>query len=320
MDLTRSHWWYRRALGFLAGGERRSREGEMFAAVPGLPDAAFDVWCLVGRGSFLQIEMFEFGRPRMRPRPAAWRPCDIGYARIGVHVPDFDGTLDRIARIGGEPLTAPLGNTGRRRVCVPDPDGIYVELMEDHPLADAAPSASGDGDLPAIASVTLSVPSLSAARAFWVDVLGCEEMGEAALHDPAHEQLWGLAGAERSSMVVRSGDVALEFVQYASPAGRQRPAGFLISDQGILNVALGTTDYAAFAEAYERAVAHGFRGHTDPWTVQDVATVVYLCDPLGFSIELLHVERKALERMGFRPVTVTTTAATDGVRTCEVYS
>ena len=32
-----------------------------------------------------------------------------------------------------------------------------------------------------------------------------------------------------------------------------------------------------------------------------VATVVYVNDDQGFSVELLHVEPQALERMGFRP-------------------
>src|SRR5262245_6706000 len=79
-DLGRSHQWYRSALGLLTAGDRRRRSGDAWAMVPGLPEASFDVWCLVDRQPFFQFEMFEFRRPRMRTLPASWRRCDIGYA------------------------------------------------------------------------------------------------------------------------------------------------------------------------------------------------------------------------------------------------
>jgi hypothetical protein len=93
----------------------------------------------------------------------------------------------------------------------------------------------------------------------------------------------------------------VELVEYLQPAVRRRPAGYLISDQGILNIALGCTEKALFDRVYERAVASGFHGITEPWTVPDVATVVYLNGPFGCSVELLHVPTTAFERMGFVP-------------------
>ena len=308
MDLSRTHWWYQRALGFLAAGERRYRDAPQFAAVPDLPDAALDVWCLVGRLPFMQVEMFEFTRPRMRPRREGWRRSDIGYAGFGVQVPDFDRALDRISRTSGELLSDPVGPIGDRRVCLFDPDGVLVELMERHPLP-AALTAEAHADAPAICSVTLVVPDLERAARFWVDVLGCVETAPNAVHEPEHESLWGLSGARRETAVVRSGTVLLELVQYQGPMSRRRRAGYLISDQGILNVAFGTTNADEFERAYARAVAHGFRGHTAPWTVQDVATVVYLTDPQGFSVECLHVQPHALARMGF----IANTTAEGGV-------
>jgi catechol 2,3-dioxygenase-like lactoylglutathione lyase family enzyme len=298
MDLSRTHWWYQRALGFLAAGERRYRDAPQFAAVPDLPDAALDVWCLVGRQPFMQIEMIEFTRPRMRPRREGWQRSDVGYAAVGIHVQDFDGALNRIARTSGELLSEPVGRPGHRRVCLFDPDGTLVELMERHPLTSTI-TTEAHHDVPAICSVSLVVPDLEGARRFWVGVLGCVEMAGNALHEPEHESLWGLAGARPETSVVRSGTMLVELVQYRGPVSRARRAGYLISDQGILNVAFGSTNGEEFDRAYSKAVAHGFRGHTAPWTVPDVATVVYLSDPQGFSVELLHVHPGALARMGF---------------------
>jgi uncharacterized protein YbdZ (MbtH family)/catechol 2,3-dioxygenase-like lactoylglutathione lyase family enzyme len=300
MDLTRTHWWYQRALGFLAAGERRHRDGPAFAAVPGLPEVDLNVWCLVGRQSFVQIEMIEFARPRMRPRASTWQRSDIGYASIGIHVPDFDAAVARVQRVGGHFLTDPLGSRGARRICLLDPDDTLLELIEAHPCGEIE-NAAGRAGLPAIASISLSVWDLEPARRFWIDALGGTPMADDAVHRPEHEALWGLEQAVRETASVRAGDVAIELVQYQHPRSRGRPAGYMLSDQGILNVALGGTDKAEFDRVYARAVAYGFRGQTDPWTVPNLATVVYLTDEQGFSVELLHVESNAIERMGFVP-------------------
>jgi hypothetical protein len=88
--------------------------------------------------------MFQFERPVARLMADDFRPCDIGYARIGVWVADFDRTLTRLGRLDSPPLTEPLGPDGARRACVRNPDGVYVEIMEDDPLSGArlAPSRS----------------------------------------------------------------------------------------------------------------------------------------------------------------------------------
>lgn len=300
MDLTRAHWWYRRALGFLAAGERRQREGPVYAAVPGLPEVALDVWCLVGSQPFVQVEMIEFARPRMRARALTWQRSDVGYSTVGVHVPDFDEAAARVNRVGGQFLTDPLGARGDRRVCLLDPDDTLLELIEAAPWRSASRATDRAG-LPAIASVSLSVRDLEQSCRFWIDVLGCTALDADAVHRSEHEALWGLGGSRRETAAIRAGEVAIELVQYDRAQSRGRRAGYLLSDQGILNIALGCTNKSEFDDVYARAVARGFRGCTEPWTLPDVATVVYLTDEQGFSVELLHVEPSALARMGFVP-------------------
>jgi catechol 2,3-dioxygenase-like lactoylglutathione lyase family enzyme len=300
VDLTRTHWWYRRTLGFAAAGERRERGGPEFAAVPGLPEVALDVWCLVGQQPFMQIEMIQFTRPVMRPRPQSWRRSDIGYSTVGICVPNFDGAINRIHETSGDFVSDPIGTVGHRRICLLDPDSTLIELMEDCPggVVTAAPERRS---FPAVTFVSLSVRDIDQALSFWIDVLGCERVSDTMVHTTDHECLWGLSGAVRETAVVSAGGLLLECVQYSSPRSKNRPAGYMLSDQGILNVALGTTDRAEFDHLYSRAVGLGFKGHVEPWTVPDVATVVYLTDPQGFSVELLHVSPSALARMGFVP-------------------
>jgi len=285
-------------LGFRLAGGRRQREGEDWASVPGLPEASFGVWCLVGSRQFFQLEMFEFLRPRPRPLPVDHGPQDFGYSSFGIHVQDLDRVLDRIARTGGSPLTEPVGKVGSRRVFLRDPDGVLLELMED--FAVESQTSSYDSKLgPSVEFLSITVRSLERVREFWVHLLGFEEMSGARIHDHSHGRLLGVKPAVKETLVLRAGPVVLEFVQYAQDVCRPRPAGYLISDIGLLNLALGTLDRKVFEMTYELLSKNGFGGHQKPWCVPGVASVVYVQDPQGLSVELLHVEPAALARMGF---------------------
>jgi len=297
--LLRTHYWYRRALGFRAAGDLRHRESEGHAPVSDVPESSFDVWCLVGRQDWFQIEMFEFQKPRMRMIPADWRPSDFGYSTLGLHVSDFERTLERLMRTSGRLLSEPLGSLGQRRVCLRDPEGILLELMEEDLRQPGTPGPVNGEVPPAIRSVTVSVPNLDRAYRFWVETLGLIEAAGITLHSAEHEGLWGLDCAKRRSLLLWAGDILIELVQYAEPMGRQRPAGYLMTDQGILNVALGSRDKEVFDHMYDSARAAGYRFNSEPWTVPGVATVVYLNDDQGFSVELLHVEPGGMARMGF---------------------
>lgn len=293
--LRRTHQWYRLALGFRTAGKLRHREAEE-GRTSGLPEVSLDVWCLVDAQRFSQIEMFEFQRPRMRAIPDDWRRSDIGYSTLGVHVRRFDDTLAQILATSGRLLTDPIGLPGFRRVCLFDPEGILLELVEDDSEAESGQPALREG--PMLKSVSISVPDLERARRFWTETLGLQE-AQAPLHSPEHEALWGLPGAQREAVTLRSGSFLVELVRYESPVGRPRHAGYLLSDQGLLNVALGTMERQSFDDVFERVHAHGYRCNAVPYTEPGVGTVVYLLDDCGISVELLCVEEAGLHEMGF---------------------
>jgi catechol 2,3-dioxygenase-like lactoylglutathione lyase family enzyme len=263
--------------------------------VSGLPEVALDVWCLVDDQRFSQIEMFEFQRPRMRPQPADQCRSDIGYSAFGVAVMDFDAALNRIRHTSGRLLTDPVGVRGQRRVCLRDPDGILIEIMESppQPAADAIQSSQV-----ALRSITISVPDLERASRFWVNTLGLTE-ADCRLHEPDHESMWRLLDARHEQLTLRSGHFLIELVHYHHPTPRARPAGYLLSDQGILNVAIGTMERAEFDTLFDRVRAAGYHYNSEPWTKVGVGTVVYLSDDCGISVELLHAEDSGLEELGF---------------------
>ncbi len=300
VDLAATERWFREGLGFWpAGGSRRLMRGPLASSVQGLPRVASTCWWMVDRNEFFQLEMFQFERPAARLMPDDARPCDIGYARIGVWVADFDETLTRLARLGSRALSDPIGPTGERRACVRNPDGVYVEIMEDDPLA-WRPTAAGRSACPvAVRSVTLSAPDLARSEAFFRGGLGLQP-SDVALRAPEHEALWGLAGARAQGSVLDAGGVLVELVQYVDPVGRPRQAGHKISDQGILNIALGARRKRDHRELYDRATAAGALANRRPVHTPG-AGVVYVNDTDDFSVELLRMSERLEKRWGFAP-------------------
>lgn len=298
-DVQRSQRWYRDIFGY-------QESGGTYLFIPllgshkvqGVPGATSVCWWLMDQQEFFQIEMFQFSKPVARSLPDDWRPCDIGYTTIGIHVEDFDGMLERLARRHCALLSDPIGRTGARRACVRDPDGVLLEAMEDDPRSGEPRSRPYSAVPVATRFVTLSVPDLDQARRTWVDVLGLPEVTDIRLHGPEHEALWGLAGATRKSFVVRAGDAFIEVVQYLDPIGTPWPAGYRISDYGLLNIALGLRTYDELKGLVATCAASGVPPNAPPpATLKPLWSCSYVNDPMGFSIELLYVARPGEKRL-----------------------
>ena len=88
--------------------------------------------------------------------------------------------------------------------------------------------------------------------------------------------------------------------QYLDPVGRPRPAGYRISDQGILNIAFGARSRRDHGKLYRRARAAGARENRRPVHLPG-AGVVYVNDPDQFSVELLWMSPASDKRWGFTP-------------------
>lgn len=299
LDIDRALEWYTTVLGLMPSG-RRAGGGPETARVQGLDESEFEVAWLVDQLDYFQVELFCFTRPAPRGRASARKANDVGYARIGIHVEQFDDALERVTRACSPLLTEPIGDPGRRRVCTLDPDGVTIELMEDDP-ADPAARRRLRREVPSAArSVTASVRSLAAARRFWVDTLGLEPGADDVLHAPEHEALWGLAGARREALVCWASDFAIELVEYSDPRGRDWPDGHRVSDQGISHVAVGGPDQELWDETCLRTFGAGYRHHYRRIR-PDGGGTVYAVDDQGFTVELLGRSVEAAEEIGFLP-------------------
>lgn len=285
--------WYRDGLGLPTSGMTLFA-GQLAAKVNGLPSPVFPGRWLVDGRERVQLEFFRF----RRPRPAARRPdetaADLGYRRVGFHLRDFDATLATLAALGSEPVGPVVGAAGARRACVRDPEGNWVELLEDDPLA-----GRPTGDAPAtLRAVTVSVADLDAAADSWAR-LGLAR-AETVLHSERHEALWGLPGADRRTLVLDGGSGLIELVEYLEPRGRPLPDGYRICDQGIMNVALVAADRASFDRAFAEWVARGLRPTSPRPLDLGIFRVMYFTLPTGESVELLYPRRWAWRLTGFR--------------------
>jgi uncharacterized protein YndB with AHSA1/START domain len=301
VDLHRTEAWFVDGLGFLpSGGSIFMMSGPIAGPVQGLPRAASCAWWLVGRNSWFQLELFQFRRPISKLMPADFRPCDVGYTRMGVHVTDFDSTLANLARLGSEPLAPTQGQAGQRRVCVRNPDGVFVEVMEDDPLPQP-PGTERDNCPVALRSVTLSTPNLEASVAYLTAFNG-KGPEEVYLHKPEHEALWGLPGASCKRAVFRSGDVLVEVVQYLDPVGKPWPPGYRISDQGILNFCYGARSKEQHRAVYQRTLDFGAKPNCRPLYF-DKGGIVYMNDNFGFSVEITCIPEGSRDvKYGFKPL------------------
>jgi len=286
-DLRRTHRWYADTLGLMYARGTSLMAGPLVSWTLGLRGAATSCWWLNDRQDLFQLEVFEFRRPLSRPLPADWRPCDIGYSTISFHVEDLDAALSGAARNGSPALSDPFGAPGARRACVRDPDGVLVELMEDDPRG-LPPRERPRPGVPAVArSVTLSVADLERSRRFFVDGLGLEQAEGLRLHGPEHEALWGLAGAERDTVLLWAGDFLVELVSYRRPRGAPRAPSFRADDRGVFHICFGSLDRAQYRAVLARCRAVGWRGNS-PALSSGLSAAVFVVDEEGFTVELLN--------------------------------
>ena len=296
--------WYHSAFGMVKAGKIFSTPPMNTDRIQGIhPNPTETVSWLVDQQDYFQLEFFQFYRPKSQPKPCDWRPCDIGYNMVGIFVTDFDRAVHQIGAASDKPLPAVMGIVGDRRLCLQDPEGNWIEVMERDPIAQIAGTSSGvvrPELLSATRFMRVSVPNVDQSRDAFVNAMGLSVVEDFQLHTPEHEALWGLEGAEVKTALLRSRNFLLEFVEYQSHQPRNRPQGYQISDQGFMNIALGYRQTAEFDRAFKQATTNGMTPNGKPVDV-GIFRVMYVNDPQGFSVEMLNARQPLWSLSGFNP-------------------
>ena len=297
VDGKRSRDWYQQGLGFLPAGSLAPTAD--LSATQGVADARVrNLLWLVDSQDFVQLEIFEYSSPPVRPLRADRELSDIGYARVGIWVADFDATLARLARLGVRPVGPLAGPAGARRACVFDPDGIMVEVMEDFvPAPQSRPLVRPRAGV-ALRAVRASVPDLDASLRFFRDAIGMTEVSDVILRTAARESTPGCAQPSRRALLA-AGQLWLELAQYGAAGGRPRPADYRITDQGILNIAVASRTLEGYLGLRDRVAAAGYQVHAE--IAREHLRIQYALDPAGFSVEMGYFDAARDPVAGFRP-------------------
>lgn len=294
--------WYAQVFGFVMSSKMVFFPPST-SRVQGIPGAWEKCSWLIDQQDYFQLEFFQFWRPQSRPKPLAWRPCDIGYNMMGVAVRDLDQVLRNVAAFSGEHCISLAGEKGERRAYVRDPESNWVEIYERDPVddLDGGKHSSRRPEIPAVVrSMRASVPDLQQARRTYVDALGFEVVDGYSLHTDEDEAHWGLAGAKAERLLVRASNFLLELVKYEQPAASYWPEGYSLSDQGIMNIALGYRDRSRYDRDFSQAVRHGMEPNGEVLDA-GVFRVMYLNDKQGFSTEMLYARKALWSVSGFSP-------------------
>ena len=298
MGSERSRDWYQHGLGFLPSGSL-APTADMSAAQGVAGARVRNLQWLVDSQDFVQLEIFEYSSPPVRPLRADRTPSDIGYARVGVWVAEFDAALARLARLGARPVGPLTGPPAARRAYVFDPDGIMVEVMEDFVPAPGSRPLVRPWAGVALRAVTASVPDLDISLRFFRDAIGMTEIPDVVLRTAAQEPAGGREQTPRRRALLAAGQLWLELAQYGAAGGRPRPADYQITDQGILNIAVASRTPEGYLDLRDRVSAAGYRVHAE--ISREHLRIQYALDPQGFSVEMGYFDAVRDPIAGFCP-------------------
>ena len=255
-DMVGTLHFYSDVFGFINAGSTAA--WGPILEIQGLQNARTLLWWVIGKQELVQLELFHHTSPAQKPLPDDWSPSDIGWGRFGLSVPDFDLTLARLVAWNVPLIAGVRHRRGGRRAAIRDPYvGVVIEIVEEVATMPGGIRVGHFDADPAIIYVAMSVSDLDASRDFYANQLCFDILPLDVLHDADDEAVWGLPGAKREGFAVKAGDVFVEVLAYESPLPRPKAANWLISDQGIMNVAFGTRDTTVVQAVVDRLDAEG---------------------------------------------------------------
>jgi catechol 2,3-dioxygenase-like lactoylglutathione lyase family enzyme len=131
----------------------------------------------------------------------------------------------------------------------------------------------------------ISTPDLDRIKAFYMDVVGCEEAWDFGWQSGSAEAdaMTGLKDSAARAVMLKLGDSFLEIFEFSSPTPRTAETARPVCDHGITHICLQVEDLHA---EYARMKSAGMIFHSAPLT-QDSGYVIYGRDPDGNVVELI---------------------------------
>jgi catechol 2,3-dioxygenase-like lactoylglutathione lyase family enzyme len=261
-------------------------------AVPQLTDAPgvtlrLSMMQLPGK---MQFELTHF--KGLERKPARAQYTDPGAASIVLYVRDIDAAVANakkantpIVTTGGAPveITTPKGKA--RSILLRDPDGFFVQLVQEAPPP-GAPGAS-DGNVHRV-SLAYTMESAEGTAKFYSGMMGLELTGPSSFSkDPAMLKLFGApAGAEFRKLtgVIPGPPAAVEFTEFR---GVPRTKFHLrVRDPGAPAMAIQVNNLSGMVAQMRAAGTHLISANGEIVDFGGGTHNIFVEDPNGMNIEL----------------------------------
>jgi len=245
----------------------------------------------------MRLELTHFKGLERKPGLAKY--TDPGAASAVFYVRDIDGAVANakkanapIVTIGGAPVEIKTANGKARSIVLRDPDGFFLQLVQEVPAAGAP-----EGNVHRV-SLAYTMESADATRAFYTGKLGIELTGSAAYSkDPAMLQLFGApAGTEfrKLSGVIPGPPAAVEFTEFR---GVPRTKFHLrVRDPGAPALCIQVNDETATIGQMKAAGVNIISANGEIVDFGGGTHTIFVEDPNGMNLEIF--ERPAVQGKG----------------------
>ncbi|MEP1446912.1 MAG: SRPBCC family protein [Paraglaciecola sp.] len=289
--------WYCEHFGFLPASQTIFG-GPLATRVQGVPnDLNICYWAVDGKRQF-QLEFFNFIRPGVTPKRNNWQPYDHGYNVVGIYTWNFDEILNKLKRSSASFLSDVKIDNGHRWLMIKDPDGNHIELTEHDPLAEQ--TKQYEEISATVRYVRISVPDLEKTKKIWKNSFYLLEKDTYTLPTYHDELLFSEQVTEYQQCVLQGQGILLELRQYSKPVPTPRLNTHDVTDQGIMNIAIGADSVALWDEYFNNAIERQCIPNGKPLDAA-VFKVMYLNQPNLENIELLYPRQWAYSLTGFKP-------------------
>jgi catechol 2,3-dioxygenase-like lactoylglutathione lyase family enzyme len=240
----------------------------------------------------MRFELTDFRGPERKPAQAKY--TDPGAGSIVFHVRDIDTALANakkanapIVTMGGAPVEITTAAGKVRSIIIRDPDGFFVQMIQDAPAADAP-----EGNVHRV-SLAYTMESAEATKNFYTGMMAIELSGPSAFSkDAAMLQLYGApAGTEfrKLSGVIQGPPASVEFTEFR---GVPRSKFHLrVRDPGAPAMAIQVINLAGMVAQMKAAGTNLISANGQLVDFGNGVHNIFVEDPNGMNIELF--ERSA---------------------------
>ena len=261
--------------------------GQIAETIQQLPNPASKVRWLIDDSARFQLEIFEFEQPQPKPLPGDYGIRYQGYNHLIIAVESIERFQKDMYLLGFyQALNVVDGAHGRQAVTT-DPDGIPLQLVEQRGLISGNRHAQ-------LIGLGLTTNQFETCLGDFVDTLGLTSTED--LFDTS--QVWS-SQAELSNAATLQLDG--KYLVVCGSADSKPRANYRLCDAGIMNFALGYTEFADWKEAINKGQKAGISFSVVPGDSSSREGIggTYATGNTGLSIEMVYCDAAQLGGWGW---------------------